>query len=127
MKSYSIQVDQKDKIVYREFYGDLIIEEIGESWKEVLNNPDFGKKGFNLLSDYTKSTLQISASSLDSVLNFYNSHKDIFTGKKHAVIVSKPRQTAFSILFQQQHNHDIMAFNVFDDISSAKEWLKSKG
>lgn len=127
MKTYSIEVNHQGQFICRKFFGDLILEDIKESWLDVLSIPEFDKENYDLISDYTEATLQVAASSLDKVGDFYQSIGQKYHGRKHAVVVVKPRQTAYSILFKQKHDSENgIRFDIFEEKEAAVNWIKNE-
>ena len=127
MKSYTIEIHRDEKFVCRRFFGDLVFDEILESWMEILNVPEFNNDNYDLISDYTEATVQVSVNSLNKVGDFYESIGQKYRGRKHAVVVAKPRQTAFSKLFKQKYDSESgILFDIFEEMEAAVNWIKNE-
>ncbi len=122
--SYSIIPDKKLKIIKHKLIGDLDKSNMGKAWEEIAKMKEFDELGYNVLSDYRDANFKFKIEETEFLDDFIAGVKEIMNGKKGAVIVSVPLNTAISVLitekFKKVPNYEI---KIFSTEEAAIEWL----
>lgn len=122
---YSFDIDHERKIVLYTHSGYLETSSIGMAWNELLHIEEFAQGCYNLLSDYRNSDFHLNKrDEIDSIVDFLYKIKHILKGKKQALIVDNPLNTALSILFEEKATKKIgFIVKVFSTKVEAIKWL----
>lgn len=97
---YSIKVNHEKKYIHYSHQGRIERKEIGEVWTQLLNMEEFTLGKYNLLSDYRGAMFNFTITETDVIEKFLESIKTVLHGKKNAVIVERPQETAIASLFE---------------------------
>ncbi len=108
--NYSIKLDHEKKYIHYSHKGIIERKEIGEVWTQLLNMEEFTLGKYNLLSDYRGAQFNFTITETDVIEHFLESIKTVLHGKRNAVIVDKPQETAIAALFEYKTCNDIHFF-----------------
>lgn len=100
--SCSIIIDHENKYIHYSHQGRISRKEIGDVWEELLNLTEFSKEKYNLLSDYRNGVFDFSIDKIDVIKDFLIANQDVLKGKKNAVIVDNPGETAIAMMFENE-------------------------
>lgn len=127
MQKCDHQIDHHKKIIYRKFESALTLEDIRESWNEILKMDEFVDQNYDLISDYRNADLKIKFRQIWEAVAFYIKNKDKLIGSCHAVVTNSPRPTAFSTFFERNYDTIIpMAYKTLYTTEEALQWLSKK-
>lgn len=125
--SCTITPDHDKKIIRYRHSGLIKDEDIHAVWMTLLTMPEFTAMGYNLLSDYRDSRLDIAINKVDTIVEFMMSIKPVIEGKKQSLIVDNPYNTAASVLFSDRVIEKTgFLVSVFSSEKAALEWLLNK-
>ena len=125
---YAIEFDNNHLLYKRSFNGKINMSDIVEAWGMLIDDKDFVESDCPLVSDYRNAELLMNVDAINQALRFYDSKKEVLKGRKHAVLVEKPRQTALALLFKRSHDESQgMLFNLFEEEQEALRWINEKG
>ncbi len=125
MKNYSINIDHNNKIILYQHHGTIKTEDIGSAWNEFLELIEFTNLKYNLFSDYRNSTFIGNNKDIEHICNTLESLHPVLDGKKQALLLDSPSNTALSMLFEGEVN-DRTGFivKIFSTEEAALAWLK---
>ncbi len=98
--NHSIQLNHEKKYIHYSHQGIIERKEIGIVWTQLLSMEEFTLGRYNLLSDYRGATFNFTITETDVIEHFLESIKTVLQGKRNAVIVDKPQETAIASLFE---------------------------
>ena len=124
--NYTIKTDHELKIIRYIHFG--LIEdkaEIGKAWEDILGLKEFTELNYNLLSDYRNATFNLPVDDIDLISDFLYSIKHILKGKKQSLVLSDPKSTAMSLLFEREiYNKMDFKVKVLSTVEGALSWLQ---
>lgn len=122
--NYSIHIDHQNKIIHYQHKGVIGTDDIGSAWQEFLQMKEFTEQKYNLLSDYSEAHFDMKVKDVGLITDFLLTLKPVLQGKKQAIIIDEPFNTAISLLFEGQANSRIgFKVCVFSGEKAAKKWL----
>jgi hypothetical protein len=122
--NYKIDIDRENKLIRYKHWGEIPVHEIGKAWEEFLRMEEFTQQKFNLLSDYRDGKFIGSITEVNHIVGILLQLKPILEGKKQALILSSPKDTALSYLFENKVNQEVgFIVQVFTTEKGAIEWL----
>ncbi len=125
-KSYSLKTDHANKLIRYRHWGKIIPEDVGKVWEELLENEAFTREKYNLLSDYRRGEFIAKSNDVKIICDILYSLKTILKGKKQALILDSPMNTALSMLFEGQVNKKVgFIVKVFSTEAAALDWLSN--
>lgn len=98
--SYEFHFDPETKIFYKKHFGNIAKEEIFKSWDHAIENDLIPKDTVGFIIDFRKAHYALKMTDVKSMPSYFNSHPEVFGGKKMAVIVSSPKEIVVPILIQ---------------------------
>lgn len=127
MQQCDLSLDHHQEIIFRKFKSALTLEDIRESWNEILKMDEFVNYNYDLISDYRNADLKIKFRQIWEVVAFYIKNKDKLKGSCHAVVTDSPRPAAFSTFFERNYDTIIpMNYKTFATTEEALQWLSKK-
>ena len=108
-------------IFYKNYYGNIEIEDLVASWEEVINQgliPDNVKK---FVINYKKATILFPPKYAVDIANFYKKHDDIFAKSRIAMVMETPKQVVFPRLVEDENVN--FTIRTFYTMEAAVEWL----
>jgi len=125
--NFTIEIDKQLKIIRYKHSGDIKKDDIGEAWNNFLGMIEFTEQKYNLLSDYRDSVFIANQSDIDIICTFLSNIKNIIDGKKQAIIVDNPSNTALSYIFEDQiYKQTNFIVKIFSTEEAAINWLIKK-
>ena len=122
--SYEFHFDPKTKIFYKRHFGNISKEEIFSSWDHAIESDLIPKDTVGFIVDFRKAHYAIKVSDVKSLPSYFNSHTEIFGGKKMAVIVTSPQEIVIPVLIQQiQKKYQLQPFSTEE---AAIKWIMSE-
>lgn len=123
---YTIELDNKLKIIRYKHSGIINAEDIGAAWTEFLQLKEFTSQKYNLLSDYRGGKFDMPVEMIKDITAYMVNIKHIVKGKKQAIISDDPYSLAASILFSEETYAKVgFIVKVFSTEKSALLWLTS--
>lgn len=122
--NYTIELDHDNKLIRYKHSGKVKQGDIGEVWDKFLELKEFTEYGYNLVSDYRYASFIIKKDDIKIISNILHDLKDIVNGKKQALIMSSPLNTALSMLFVQSVMKKVgFKLKVFSTEEAAIRWI----
>jgi hypothetical protein len=122
--NFTIEFDHENKLIFYKHTGIIKKEDIGAAWDVFLGSQEFTQKRYNLLSDYRASEFKMAFTEIDLICDFLAGISPIINGKKQALIVDMPMNTALSQLFASEVNkQNGFIVKVFSTENHAIQWL----
>ena len=113
--------DKKTKILYKNYYGKIGIQDIVYSWDYAINNNIIPKYTVGFILDYRKAKFDIAISKCAMISDYYKNHLDIFYKRKIAIITENPKDIVVPYLVQKKDEGYLS--NPFSTIEGAVEWI----
>jgi hypothetical protein len=122
--SFTISIDDSHKIVHYKHIGIIGLEDIGKAWAEMLKLEEFTNLNYNLLSDYTQATFDLTVENIEEITGFLYNLKHILKNKKQAFIVANPNDTALAMLFEAEVYEKVgFVVGTFTTKEAALKWI----
>jgi len=121
---YTIKINHENRVVINTHSGSITKKEIGDVWCKILTFREFSNNGYNLISDYRDGSFDFSINDLEVIDNFLFSIKNIIKGKRNAILVSKPHETAISVYFEVEKSIELdFKVKTFSTVEAAMEFI----
>lgn len=98
---FEITLDHQNKVVHYRHRGIITKENIGCAWKELLKLKEFTDLEYNLFTDYREAKYDIDLNEVHEITNFLATLEPILNGKKQAMLLKDPIDTANSLIFEE--------------------------
>ncbi|MCB1175050.1 MAG: hypothetical protein KDK39_15865 [Leptospiraceae bacterium] len=122
--SFSIKINHGDRIIVYVHQGSITKEDIGAAWVELLALPEFSAGGYHLLSDYRQAEFQITPAEVHAISDYLAGIAEILNGKRQAILVHDPHDTAITYLFSAEVLQRIgFIVKAFSTEAAALHWL----
>ncbi|UBM62559.1 hypothetical protein LA303_00930 [Candidatus Sulfidibacterium hydrothermale] len=104
------------------YSGEITLKEILEYNNQIRKNPKYPRK-LKILTDATEAEFLLSKKDLkvisEKVKQMLNDYETVYD----AMIISKPRETAYSILYKERAKIENYKFQYFSTKKAASKWL----
>ncbi len=122
--TFSILIDHDNRLIRYRHSGFLSLEDVGQAWNKFLMMSEFTEQNYSLLSDYRNSTFVGKANQVNDLIAILMDLKPIIDGKKQALLIDNPINTALSILFESKvYSKTGFMVKTFTTEKAALEWL----
>jgi hypothetical protein len=122
--SYSINIEHEQRLIRYQHSGILVGNDIGEAWQEFLTLKEFVEDKYDLLSDYRGAKFNSGPNDIDPICAFLGTLEPILRGKRQAIIITDPKSTALTMLFEGKINREIgFEVRIFSTIEAGIAWL----
>ncbi|WP_075591205.1 hypothetical protein [Labilibacter marinus] len=122
MSTYTVNhiLDEKKRILVREFAGSVIMEDVIDAWKQDISSGIVNTQLKGVVTDFTNCKNNATMSELSQISDFYKSHFDIFRHFKHGVVLDSP---GVAILLMFENNYADIKHKAFCTNEAAMEWV----
>lgn len=117
--------DSANCILHSEFSGPITLNELMDYFYELATNSNL-PDSFYYFEDHTEADFVFKAKDLKKVTRLVNTCIKRFKYIKVAIVLSKPKETAYSILALQHIKFPALNALVFSTREAATEWLMSE-
>lgn len=117
--------DSKNQIISSKYSGNISLDEISDHFHQLgrtINLPDY----LYYYEDHTEAKYTFKAGDVKKIVRLLNICIKRFECIKVAIIQSKPRETAYSILALQYLDFTNINASVFSTTEAANNWLKTE-
>ena len=122
--NYSVKINHANKLIHYQHRGQISRQEIGEVWDEFLTLEEFKINKYNIVSDYRNSTFIATHNDIEIICDILSSLEYILKGKKQALILDSPMNTALSVLFEGEANKRVgFIVKIFSTEEAALNWI----
>lgn len=119
--SYEFHFDPETKIFYKKHFGNITKEEIFKSWDHAIENDLIPKDTVGFIVDFREAHYALKLTDVKSLPSYFNSHPEVFEGKKIAVIVTSPDEIVVPVLIQHiKKNYHVKPFSTQE---AAIQWI----
>lgn len=116
------EFDADTKIFYKSIKGVITLDDIKNSWREVVKKELMPDSIVGFILDYRKAHFDMNSHDFDNVAKYYSTNKAFFKGKQIAVITNDPKDIVLPMLLEKMHN--CFEIHPFSTMEAAVEWLK---
>lgn len=99
---YKYEFNEKYKIMYKYYYGDISLGMITNSWNWAIQNQIIPPDTAGFLLDYRLGHLQVSIAELSGISTYYRTHPELFLNKRIAIVTENPRDVVVPILVSEK-------------------------
>lgn len=122
--SFEIHKNEINRFFEYRHTGLIQRDDVGDAWREMLNEKDFTVNGFDILTDYSGGEFAFSIEHTEVIDEFLYSIRHILKGKRQAVVADNPFSTALSMLYASKLYDEIgFSIEVFSTREAAVRWL----
>lgn len=116
------------KILIQNFLGPVTFEASIQSWKDIIELKVCEVLPEGIISDFSESGKWDTLSNIPKLIEFFDQHRDFFTGLISAAIVQQPEKTASGELVKQGITEHNLPFEheLFYSLDNAIRWMRSK-
>lgn len=109
-------------ILEAKFEGHVNLEEILDYIISTKNNKDF-PRDLKIITDASQASFNFSYNGLQSIVSENKKSLKQYSSITDAIIVTNPKTTALSILYQELEKTKKYKFNIFSTKEAAMDWL----
>jgi hypothetical protein len=119
---YRLIESNKKTIIVREFFGDVEVSDVTESFKYIFK--EYAELNIvGIITDLTQANFNIGIKEFPKVLQFILQNKKSFS-LKMAVIADTPKKTVFPMLAQVRFK--FLPVKPFTTMQAAIDWMKEE-
>ena len=118
---YSYDVSNGVEIIIRKFYGEIIANDIIESFSYLVDNNLFKDNCIGVISDFCNATIDMKTKDLKEVVNYIKQNRKL-NNLKFATVVDTPDKSIFPFLAQSELDVQVRPFSTLE---AAKKWILS--
>jgi hypothetical protein len=123
-KNYGYTFDDESGILYKNYFGDITIEDIIASWEDAFEHHRIPKNTHRFILDYRQASIRIKSTKHTEISDFYKQHPEFFKNARIAVVTHDPKDTVVTILV---HEKDDGYYSLpFSTVEAAREWVLSE-
>ena len=111
-----------DGVIIRRFIGNVCLEDIIESWKEIFERFDDLMKYKGILSDYLGADLHHEDNNMNIIMDYLKGHIETLNDMKIAVVMDSPHVTNTIMLGQKMKHLQIRPYSTR---KAALEWINA--
>ena len=119
--SIKFNYNSNNKIFYKYYYGDIYIEDIVNSWNDIINNNKLPNDFKGIIVELKNGNIKMTIEELIGVSQYYKKNIDVFGNKKIGYITNNPTQTVYSMLVEQK-DKDYQT-KTFSHLGAAEHWV----
>ncbi|SDW88147.1 hypothetical protein SAMN05444411_102374 [Lutibacter oricola] len=94
--------NSKNKIFIKSYHGDIYLEDVVNSWKEIISKKIIPENFQGIIVDLRKGVIKMTIEESVGVSQFYKNNLSLFGNKKIAYITNSPIKTVYSMLVEQK-------------------------
>lgn len=113
-------IEVSDNVIVRCFKGDVYLEDILESWKEIFNRFDNLGSYKGILTDFLEATMHHKQDNLRTLVNYLNENKIHMMDMKIAIVIDTPQVSNTMMIGQQVKRLQIRPFSTR---KAAIDWI----
>jgi hypothetical protein len=116
------------KILIRNYLGAFTFEQSIQSWVDIIELKVCEILPKGVISDFSESKQWDTLSNIPKLLEFFDEHRDFFSGLISAAIVQEPNKTASGELVKQGITEHKLPFEheLFFSLDNALRWMRAK-
>lgn len=118
---FRYEFNKENKILYKQYYGNLTYEEIISSWEYAFKNNLIPEETKGFLMDYREASISSPIKEHVKLPEFFQQHLNIFGKRKMAVITNKPKDIVIPIMIKQKEYNFVS--EPFSTEEGAIKWL----
>ncbi len=97
---FKIVYDEQLKILYKNYNGNISIDDIIASWDKIIKNNMIPKTTKGFILDYTKAKLDVPVKDYAKIPEYYKSKLSVFGGLKFAILTQTKEDVIVPSLVQ---------------------------
>jgi len=122
MIEIKVQVALDYDILYKKYFGEISLEDVFSSWKNIIEENQIPNTINKFLLDYREASLMFTIDSIEEIVNFYREHDAVFEDSKIALLMETPEQVVFPYLLK--YERPSLSIKAFYTYEAALSWLK---
>ena len=124
-KKTSYNFDSELGIVFKNYYGDISVDDIRETWLEAFEEGLVPPEANGFVLDYREARFSFPIESFKAIPDFYRENIERFRNKRIAIITDKPSDIVIPILVKSLD--DGYSPREFTTRDAAIEWVLGNG
>jgi len=118
---FKYSFDKCTGILYKFYYGEILLDEIFTTWDIALANNLIPKNVKGFILDYRNATFKLKRLEYQCIAKYYKMHLDVFGNKRIAVITATPSDTVIPILVKTLDEG--YSSKPFSTVEAAIDWV----
>jgi hypothetical protein len=114
--------DEAAGIMYKYYFGEIILEDITSSWDYAMENHLIPKGTKRFILNYKQATFDIRVSESQGIAEYYRNNLDIFGGCRIGVVTKVSKDYVIPIMVEKLDEG--YESRPFADMEDAVEWVK---
>lgn len=121
-RTMKASLEVQNKVIYRRFSGEVSIEDMIETWKEIFTRYEDLASYKGILTSLLDAKIEGADNNLNLVVEYLKGYLDRIRGLKVAIVMDSPKVTHTIIMNQKMKN---MHIRPFSSEAAALEWLET--
>lgn len=101
-EKFKIVYDEQLNILYKNYYGNITIDDIIATWDKIIKNNMIPKTTKGFILDYTNAKLDVPVKDYAKIPEYYKSNLSVFGGLKFAILTQTKEDVIVPSLVQLQ-------------------------
>ena len=118
----NISIEVQNHVIFRRFSGEVCIDDMIQSWKEIFARYDDLGSYKGILTSLLEADLQSEDNNLNIMVEFLKENLDRIMGMKVAIVMDTPKVTNTIILSQKMKHLHIRPFSTEE---AALDWIEA--
>lgn len=120
--SQEIKYSEDSRILIRTFRGRVEFRNVLASWVELVRENKLDPPLIGVLNDFTYADLIMDRNELGILMDFFTTHKSIFSRITLAVVMIRPENIVLPVIASQ--NFPDFRIQAFSTIPAAEDWIR---
>lgn len=95
---HKIEIDREHLLIRHKNDGVIELNEIKETWEEIIKLREFKESDYRLLSDYRKGHFNFTMADVEEIFYIIRCHRELFEGRLKVLLIDNPKNTVISVL-----------------------------
>lgn len=117
-----IAIEEKDQVIFRRFSGEVCIEDMIQSWKEIFARYDDLGSYKGIVTSFLEADIQSEDNNLNIMVEYLKEYLDRIRGMKVAIVMDTPKVTNTIIMNQKMKSMHIRPFSTE---AAALDWINA--
>jgi hypothetical protein len=113
-------IEVQDGVIFRRFQGEVSIDDMIDSWKEILTRCDDLACYKGIVTSFLDAEFHGGDDNLNTMVEYLKDHVDRISGMKVAFVMDTPKVTS-TIIMNQKMKH--LHIRPFSSERAALEWI----
>ncbi|MDP2302070.1 MAG: hypothetical protein Q8N03_06575 [Ignavibacteria bacterium] len=113
--------DEVTAIMYKNYFGEITLEDISSSWDYVFEHNLIPKGTKRFILNYKQASFNIRISEYPGIAEYYRNHLDVFEGCRIGIVTNVNKDYVIPVMVEKLDEG--YGSRPFGDLEDAVEWV----